>query len=131
VVVLEERLDRDSSVRPFGVEKLQEIDGLRILRARLQGRLRQLPAIVRRTRNYLASRRAEARQLRQDIERREPEYAKATFDEALNRVTEYRASLDRLETAIDDVERSIPNWSEALGAVVDALYKDLSRLGRT
>lgn len=130
VVVLDRQLDQATPSRQFGTTKLRELDALRLLRTRLQSRLRQLPAIVRRTRNYLAARRAEARQIRVEIERRQPEYSRKSFDEALENVDAYRRHLDKLETSVDAVEESIPTWSKALGTVVDALYKDLSRLGR-
>jgi hypothetical protein len=127
---LEQRLNEVTTRRAFGVRKLRQIDQMRSVRTRLQDRLRQLPSITRRTRNYLASRRAEARKMVEAIERRRPEYLRKDFQEALRRVEQYRERLDALESSIATVERSIPRWSRTLGTVVDRLYKNLSRLGR-
>jgi hypothetical protein len=127
--VFESRLDEAPSRREFGVRKLRQIDEMRSVRARLQARLRQIPAITQRTRNYLASRRAEARKLADELERRRPEYLKKDFEESMRRIEAYRARLDELETSIATVERSQARWSRDLGTVVDGLYKDLSRLG--
>lgn len=129
-IVLDDQLDEARGQRSFGVTKIRQIDEVRTARATIQTRLRQLPAIVRRTRNYLAARRAEIRQLATEIERNRTEYVRKDYDETLRRIDEYRARLDALDAAIREVEQSIPRWSREVGDVVDALYKDLSRLGR-
>ena len=128
--VLDAALERLPGRRSFAEEKLQQIDDVRLVRSELQGRLRQLPAITRRTRNYLAARRAEARQVEDDAQRRRSEYDRKAYQETMGRLAQHRARLDELEAAIDEVERSIPRWSGEVGGLIDALYKRLSRLGR-
>lgn len=117
-------------LRDDALTKLQMIDGLRTLRARLQSRLRQLPTIIQRARAYLDVRRREAREMEQELRRRRPEYARRDFDESLERIGEYRRRLDQLDAAIAGVENSVGDWSKTLGTTIEAIYQDLSRLGR-
>jgi len=128
--VLDAQLDEAHTVRAFGVTKIRQIDEVRTARAKIQGRLRQLPSIARRTRNYLASRRAELRQTEAETERRRADYLRKDYEETMRRLRGYRDRLDALDDAIGEVEQSIPRWSREVGDAVDALYKDLSRLGR-
>lgn len=128
--VLDEALQDVPGRRAFAEDKLQQIDDVRLARSELQGRLRQLPAIARRTRNYLATRRAQARQVETEAQRRRSEYDRKSYQETMRRIAQHRARLDELEAAIGAVEQAIPQWSAQVGEVIDALYKRLSRLGR-
>ena len=127
---LEERTAAAPGQRPVVTEQLRNVDQLRNVRVKIQSRLRQLPSIVRRTRSYLSSRRAEARQMSKDIEARRADYGRKGFEEAMDRIEDYEDRLVELDRAIDVVEGSEGRWSKELGNVVDALYKNLSRLGR-
>lgn len=130
-VELDGRLANLPAHRTIASQKLTEIDAIRDVRVRLQARLRQLPSIVRRTRSYLTTRRAEARQMAKDAQARRSEYGRKSFGEAIADIESYEARLDELDAELQRLEASTQRWSEQLGAIVDLLYKELSRLGRT
>jgi len=127
---LVEALQAVPARRDTAVAKLQTIDRIRQIKFRLARRLRQLSSVVRRTRNYLATRRAEARQQTREIERRRPEYRRKEYEEARRRLAAYTARLDALDHAIAGLESAGPAWSRSLGTSIEAIYQDLSRLGR-
>lgn len=128
---LENQLVRAPSQKAPALEKLREIDQVRNVRAQLQTRLRQLPSILRRTRAFVSSRRAEARQMVKNIQSRQSEYGRKSYAEAMAQIERYEEQLAALEREIDELESASGRWSKDLGSIVDRLYKDLSRLGRS
>ncbi len=129
LVALEQRIGEQSGYADFAKRKLGEVDRIRSARTTVQNRLRQIPEIIRRARNYLAVRRSEARQLEADTERRRTEYRKSDYDEAIDRIRRHRRALDRLDESIGELEQAAPRRSRELGDAVDRLYKEMSRLG--
>ncbi len=129
-VDLERQLADVPSVRSSALARLIELDEVRSVRAKLQSRLRQLPSILRRTRAYVGTRRAESRQMVKEIQSKQGEYGRKSYDEAMKRIEEYDARLSVLEAQIGSLEDATGRWSRQLAEIVDALYKGLSRLGR-
>lgn len=128
---LERRMAEAPSSRAVAMGRLLQIDEVRSLRAKLQSRLRQLPSILRRTRSYLGTRRAEARQMVKDVQSRQGEYSRKSYTEAMVTIERYEARLASLERQVAIVEDSAGRWSKRLAEIVDDLYNDLSRLGRS
>lgn len=128
---LEHHLDETPAQRSIALAKLAQVDQLRSVRSKLQSRLRQLPSILRRARAYLSTRRAEARQMIKDAQARQTDYSRKSFDEAMHRIEAYEGRLTALDHQLTELEDASGRWSKQLGEIVDALYKDLSRLGRS
>ena len=130
-VDLEGRLSPGTDERRDALAKLLEIDALRSARAQLQSRLRQLPGILRRARSYVEARRSEALALAKNVKTRRTEYARRDYAAALEIIEDYEKKLAELERQLERLESSSQSWNKELGVVVERIYKDLSRLGRT
>jgi hypothetical protein len=115
--------------RRQALERLQLIDEWRRIRGRMQDRLRQLPRFLEQTREWIASRRAAARQTEIELERRRAEYSPDRLEAARDAINNHRDQLSSLEQRMSQIESAIPPWSRAVAAEIDYVYSRLSLLG--
>ncbi|MFP4598291.1 MAG: hypothetical protein ACOC9J_04925 [Persicimonas sp.] len=114
--------------RQEAVSKLHTLDEVRQLRGRLRRRLSRIEPILRASKNMVAARRADLRQMRLSYERRRTEYSAERWSQLQDGFEEYGEYLDDLERKIGSLERLWPSWPETLDRSVSMLYMDLSKL---
>lgn len=110
------------------LEALVLVDQLRALRAETSAQLRDIPRMVKQTRNFISARRAELRRIELDVERNKPEFTGSNYQTSKDRVREYRTKLDKLEAEVQRVERTQSAWSIALGNAIRDLYKGIAEI---
>jgi len=105
------------------------VDGLREKRGILERRLRTLPQDTSDMREYVASQRAEARRVEQELTRKKPEYSDVGYSESKSRLKDWRQKLDALEFAVDALDSNKDAWTETLDLRLAELYRGIALLG--
>ncbi len=114
--------------RREAISQLHTLDSLRQLRGQLRRRLSRIEPILRASKNMVAARRADLRQMRLSYQRRRTEYSAERWSQLQDGFEAHADHLDDLEQQIESLEQLWPRWPEALDRSVSMLYMDLSKL---
>jgi hypothetical protein len=125
VVALDEQVPERSE---DALELLHVLDGLRQLRGKLRHRFARVAPIVEASRNLLAARRADLRQLRASYERRRTEYTSEHWRQLQQALDEHEQILQSLQARIERLDEAWPTWPPRLDESIRTLYLELSKL---
>jgi hypothetical protein len=104
----------DDNDARFAAVQLARVDRIRELRSRLYWRLNQLPGVIQDEQAALATRRAEWRRVRAEVERNRSDYKPEARSEANRRLTAYEGDLLDLADAIVTLDSALPQWPDDL-----------------
>lgn len=125
---LVEALAKDNG-RQAATTGLQAVDAMREKRTILEARLRSMPRDLEDMREYVATQRAEARRVEQDLDRRKPEYLDKDFQASKSQLRAWRERLNTLEQAVEQLEARRPGWTSTMETRLAALYRIIATLG--
>lgn len=108
---------------------LKAVDAMRDKRTILEARLRSMPRDLGDMREYVATQRAEARRVEQDLDRRKPEFADKEFQASKAQLKAWRVQLNDLEQAVEQLEARRGAWTSDMESRLAALYRIIATLG--
>ena len=126
---LEEALSQaPSAVREDALQLLFVVDQARLVRASLRQRLATLPRLVSEHRDFIVDERARLRQIEADLNQRRNLYSNQGWQEATDRIAEYRESLASLSLRLDEIVEAYPQWPTRVDELMATIYFDLSEM---
>lgn len=101
---------------------LRDLDEFQSLRLKLRTRIAKIADIVEANRNFLATRRAQLRKLRQRWRERRPEISRPRWRELQNNFEQLADDLDELERQTDQIEDQARAWPDTVDDANRAMY---------